>query len=278
MVELLFKWLTFLADQCPLLVSSIVLTGLFLLLAKSIKKYPTRYYIAFAAPAILYFVQQILTFAGTEINFIRLPIIGELVREYIHVGGFAFPLLVIIMYVGALPAKNTYVKKIRMIRKELSIISGFPILVHSFVRIMHNLPDAFDFFGDTAGYMEKHERVKSVLGAGLSNAAYLLGILMVVLFLVLWITSFDSIHKRLGGKKWKKIQSWSYVLYAMLFVHSILIHTGWMLSMGGGRARGKDVILSSVIGITSTCLVFGSYLILRLRKRKTDALRKNGND
>jgi DMSO/TMAO reductase YedYZ heme-binding membrane subunit len=112
----------------------------------------------------------------------------------------------------------------------------------------------------------------------MSNAAYLLGILMVVLFLVLWITSFDSIHKRLGARKWKKIQNGSYVLYAMLFLHSILIHTGWMLSMGGGRARGKDVILSSVIGITSTCLVFGSYLILRLRKRKTDALRKKGND
>jgi DMSO/TMAO reductase YedYZ heme-binding membrane subunit len=268
MVESVFKWLTFLADRCPLLVSSIVLTGIFLLLAKSIKKHSARYYIAFAIPAILYFVQEVLLLTKTGSGFRGVPVIGELIREYVHASGFGFPLLVIIMYVGALPPQNVNVKKILMIRKELSIISGFPILVHSFVRIMHNLPASF----------EKQTWIKNGVGGGLSNASYLLGILMVVLFVVLWITSFDSIHKRLGAKKWKKIQNGSYVLYAMLFVHSILIHTGRMLSMGGGRARGKDVMLSSVIAIVSTSLIFGSYLILRLRKRKKDALRKKRND
>jgi DMSO/TMAO reductase YedYZ heme-binding membrane subunit len=272
MVELLFKWLAFLADQCPLLVSSIVLAGIFILLAGSIKKHPARYYLAFALPAILYLVQLTL-----PVSFREVPLLGEMIRVYVHAAGLGYPLIVIIIYAGALSPRHAGVRKLLLIRKELSIISGFPVLVHALARILHNLPGAFAFFGDTSGYMEAHPRVQSCLGAGLGNAAYLLGIAMTLLFLLLWITSFDAVHKRLGARKWKKVQNWSYALYAMLFVHSVLIHAGWMLSTGGGQARGKDVILSGTIGIASTCLVFGAYLLLRLRKRKADALKKNGN-
>jgi DMSO/TMAO reductase YedYZ heme-binding membrane subunit len=121
--------------------------------------------------------------------------------------------------------------------------------------------------------MESHERVSSALGAGVTNSAYLLGVLMAVLFLILWVTSFDAIHKRLGAVRWKKIQRWSYVLYAMLFVHSLLLGIGGLLNGGGGhgRGRGEDMTLVMTVGIISTCLVFISYLILRLRKMRRDA-------
>ncbi|MDR1500640.1 MAG: ferric reductase-like transmembrane domain-containing protein [Tannerellaceae bacterium] len=266
MVELVFKWLTFLADYCPLIVSSVVLAGVFLLLADSVKRHPLAYYIAFASPAVVYVLQQLLSSFGAGFSFQRLPVVGEIIREYVHVGGFGFPLLVIIMYVGALSPRSPHVRKILMIRKELSIISGFPILVHSYVRIVHNLPSSFGFFLDTNAYMEKNEWVKSSFGAGLNHAAYLLGIFMTILFLILWVTSFDAVRRRLGGVRWKKVQRWSYVLYAMLFLHSILLHAGGWISAGSGMSRGKDVALSGIIGLTSTCLVFGSYLVLRLRK------------
>jgi len=272
MIELLLKWLSFLIEKCPFLISLICMTGIFLLLAKSIRKQTKLYYIVFAIPAVLCILQEILTLVKIDIvNFYSIPIMGEVMRQYIHMAGFGYPLLVIIMYVGALNPKNPNVKKILSIRKELSIISGFPVLTHSIIRLMYNIPSTIEFFVSRNTYLEKSRwPVNSTLGAELTNIGYLLGILMVILFLVLWVTSFNSIHKRLGAKKWKRIQNWSYILYAMLFLHSALLNTGWMMDMGisGGN---KDFLLSSALGLASTCLVFISYLILRLRKWKQDA-------
>lgn len=270
MIELILKWLTFSIEKCPFLISLLCLTGIFLLLAKSIKRHSKIYYIAFALPAVLCALQEIFSLLGIEqLNFYKLPVIGEIMMQYIHMAGFGYPLLVIIMYVGALNPKNQSVKKILSIRKELSIISGFPILVHAFIRITYNLPQSFSFFADIDGYIEHNDRVYSTLGQILSNSGYILGIFMTILFFVLWITSFKSIHRRLGQKKWKKIQNWSYLLYAMLFLHSVLLNTGWMIDMGFA-GNNKESLLLYTIGLISTCLVFISYFVLRLRKQILD--------
>lgn len=270
MVKLLFQLLAFLQENCQLPVNVIVLTFIFLLLAKSIKKHPGIYYFVFAIPAILFVLRQILSPMGvTLFDFPRGSVPGDILREYIHVSGFAYPLLVIVMYMGALPVRHRLVKRLMSIRKELSIISGFPILMHTWVRL-RLVPGSFDyFFGDG-------EAVRSGVGAAFTNAAYLLGILMATLFLVLWATSFDALRKRLGTLRWKKIQRWSYVLYAMLFVHSICLNVG-RLTSGGGHGhggRGGDMTLVTVVAIVTTCIVFGSYLILRLRKARKDVSRR----
>jgi DMSO/TMAO reductase YedYZ heme-binding membrane subunit len=270
MIGLALKLLTFLYENCQLPTSVIILTGIFFLLAKSIKKRPGIYYFVFAIPAIIFIARQILSSCG--INFLEFPresIMSAVLREYVHVAGFAYPLLVIIMFVGALPPENRYVKRILMIRKELSIISGFPILIHSWVRIRHTFPDSISFFTDKNSYLEKNEWVNSEIGAGFFNTGYILGIILFVLFIILWITSFDSLHRRLGAVRWKKIQRWSYALYALLFIHSILLNLGWMLN-----SSDRDRTLGGIIAISFTCLVFGSYLVLRIRKARRDALYK----
>ncbi|MDR2470307.1 MAG: ferric reductase-like transmembrane domain-containing protein, partial [Tannerella sp.] len=251
MVGLFLKLLTFLMANCQLLTSLILLTGLFLLLAKSIKRYAGIYYFVFAIPAILFVVREVCSLIDVHIPyFSRTSVLGEVIREYVHVAGFAYPLLVIVMFVGALSAQNRFVRRMLMIRKELSIISGFPILIHSWVRIRHNLLGAFDFFADTDAYMAKNEWVSSSLGAGLFNAGYILGIIMFVLFIILWVTSFDSVHRKLGSVRWKKIQRWSYVLYALLFIHSVLLNLGWMFNSNSG------ITPASIIAVASTCLIF----------------------
>jgi DMSO/TMAO reductase YedYZ heme-binding membrane subunit len=259
MVKLILQLLTFLLENCQLLTNLLVLTFIFLLLAKSIKKHPEIYYFVFAIPAILFILRQILSPMGlTLFDFPRGSVMGNILREYVHVSGFAYPLLIIIMYMGALPIRNHIVKRLMMIRKELSIISGFPILIHSWVRL-RLVSGSFDYFFGSG------EVVRNGAGAGFTNAAYLLGIVMAILFLVLWVTSFDVIHKWLGALRWKKVQRWSYVLYAMLFIHSICLNIGRLLGSGG---HGGDMTLITTIAIVSTCLVFGSYLILRLRKAR----------
>jgi DMSO/TMAO reductase YedYZ heme-binding membrane subunit len=213
-----------------------VLTFIFLLLARSIKKHAVIYYFVFAIPAILFILRQIFSSYGiTALEFSRGSIIGSILREYVHASGFSFPLLIIIMYIGALPARNGYVKRLMMIRKELSIISGFPVLIHVWVRLRMAF-GSFDYF-----FGSGDEAVKSSVGAGFSNAVYMLGIFMAILFLVLWVTSFDVMHKWLGARRWKKIQQWSYVLYAMLFIHAMGIQVGAMLNPREGRGLSVEV-------------------------------------
>ncbi|MDR1762789.1 MAG: hypothetical protein LBR64_02365 [Dysgonamonadaceae bacterium] len=305
MVKLLLQFVTWLAETLPLITSLATLTLIFILLAKSIKKYPFVYYTIFALPALLFFARSLFGGEGF-FAFSRGGVIGQIMREYVHFSGFSFPLLIIIMFVGALPLSNPYVKRLMMIRKELSIISGFPIIVHIWVRWGMGMSTFEYFFGSGEA------AVRGGAGAIYANSAYLLGAAMSVLFLILWITSFDFVHRWLGGVRWKKVQWWSYVLYAMIFTHSILLsvsrlvgggrgghggggggrggremaqqageavsqageairHGAEMASRGGGHGGSN---ITAIIGIISVCLIFGTYLFLRIRKARKDALKK----
>ena len=229
--------MVFLRTTAPLLTTLVIFTLLFILLSKSIKKHANIYYIGFSIPFFIYLIPAILGWCSVdmEFSFIRVPVLGEILRDYIHMGSFGHPLLIIIMYTGALDPKVSWVKKLYGIRKELSIISGFPVLTHSIVRIVNNLPDSLKFFTNNAEYME-NARVASELGAGISSFSFALGVVMVAIYLPLWVTSFDSVRKRMEAVKWKKLQKWAYVLYTTLFIHAMGIQTGGMLNPRGEQA------------------------------------------
>ena len=242
MIKLLFDFIQFLNTLAPLFMALGVLTLLAILLSKSIKKYATIYYIVFAIPFAMVAIPFIGRLFGVEMfSFNRIPFLGSILRDYIHAGTLGFPLLVIIMYMGALNPKNPYVKKLLGIRKDLSILSGFPIFTHSLLRVTHNFPNALRFFADYEGYMAGG-RVNSALGAGISNFSFVLGAVMLALFIPLWITSFNSVRKRMGSVKWKKLQRWSYALYAMLFIHAMGIQAGSMLNPGRGRGMPQPAV------------------------------------
>jgi DMSO/TMAO reductase YedYZ heme-binding membrane subunit len=240
MIKLLIDLIQFLYTLAPLLMALGVLTLLAVLLSKSIKKHATIYYIVFAIPLALVAIPFIARLFGIEMfSFGRIPFLGGIIRDYIHAGTLGFPLLIIIMYIGALTPKNPIAIKLLGIRKELSILSGFPILAHSLIRVTNNFPGALNFFIDS----EARGRATNALGAGISNFSFVLGILMLALFIPLWITSFDSVHRRMGGVKWKKLQRWAEVLYALLFIHAMGIQVGSMLNpRGGGRGEARPAV------------------------------------
>ncbi|MDH6341520.1 DMSO/TMAO reductase YedYZ heme-binding membrane subunit [Parabacteroides sp. PFB2-12] len=263
MIKILIDLLSFLRTTVPLLFCVAVFALLFVWLAKSIKRYYYIYYTLFAIPFLMVVVPSLLRMIGVEtsFNFTRIPVLGELLRDYIHMASLGHPLLIIIMYMGALDVKNPYVKRLMSIRKEISILSGFPILTHSWIRVLNNFPKALKYFTDHSAFME-NPRVTSELGAGITNTVLVLGIVMLVLFLILWISSFDVVHKRLGGIRWKKIQRWSYVLYALLFIHAMGLQVGRMVS------STTDITVKQWISVSSLLLIYGSYLILRVRKAR----------
>jgi DMSO/TMAO reductase YedYZ heme-binding membrane subunit len=236
MVKILIDLLEFLRSCAPLLTSLAVLTVLCILLSKSIKKHATVYYLVLAIPFALVALPFTCRLMGIEtVSFTGIPLLGELIRDYIHMGTFGHPLLIIIMYMGALDPKIPGVKKLLSIRKELSIISGFPVLAHSLIRVTTSVPASFTFFANHSEYMAK-TKVASELGAGISSFSFLLGILMLLIFIPLWVTSFDWVHKRMSNVKWRKLQKWAYVLYATLFIHAMCIQTGGLLNPRGGGA------------------------------------------
>ncbi|MDL2256461.1 ferric reductase-like transmembrane domain-containing protein [Parabacteroides sp. OttesenSCG-928-G06] len=299
MIKILIDLLSFLRTTVPLLFCVAVFALLFIWLAKSIKRYYYIYYTLFIIPSLMVVVPSLLRIFGVEtsFSFTRIPVLGELLRDYIHMASLGHPLLIIIMYIGALDVRNPYVKRLMSIRKEMSILSGFPILTHSWIRVLNNFPEALKYFTDHSAFME-NPRVTSELGAGITNTVLVLGIVMLVLFFILWITSFDAIHKRLGGIRWKKIQRWSYALYALLFIHAMGLQVGRMVNSAsdtkprtevvtrtqaapqaqgghGGRAPAKgltDIKVNNTtkqwISVSSLLLIYGSYLILRVRKAR----------
>ncbi|MDR0421089.1 MAG: ferric reductase-like transmembrane domain-containing protein [Prevotellaceae bacterium] len=230
MIKLLIDFIQFLYGVAPLLLSLAALVLLSVLLSKSIKKHAVVYYTVMAIPFALVAIPFIGRLFGVEMfNFNRIWFLGGIMRDYIHAGTLGFPLLIIIMYMGALNPKNSTVKKLLGIRKELSIMSGFPILTHSLIRVTNNFPDAIRFFTDNGEYMAS-TKITNTFGAGITNFSFVLGVVMLALFIPLWVTSFDFVHKRMGNIKWKKLQRWSYVLYAMLFIHSAGLQAGFMLN------------------------------------------------
>lgn len=277
-VNYLLEGFGYVIDYAEFLSSLLIFTLLCIFLSRSIKKQTKYYYWVFGTLAFLILLQFLNgLFHLVDYNLYKTPVLGKLMISNMHMSEFGFPLLVIIMYMGALNPKIPWVKKLMGIRKELSIISGFPIISHSLIRITYNFTDALKFFSDKEAYMSQNKWAVNELGLSLTNSGYLLGIVMFVLFMVLWITSFDGIHKKLGGRRWKKVQKWSYVLYALLFAHSMLLHTGWLINPLRGGAN-TEFVIKEVIAISSTLLVFGSYLILRVRKAQKDAMKRKNRD
>ncbi|MFI3332938.1 MAG: hypothetical protein SNI51_03260 [Rikenellaceae bacterium] len=241
MINAALDIIEFLKSNFAFLFSLALYTVLSVALARSIKKNYKVYYWIFGVISFCFIIPSVCRLIGVTLpfNFGSLPIIGLSSSELSSAANFIHPLLVIIMYMGALSAKNRYVGRLMSIRKELSIIVGFPVLAHAVKRLFGSFPGGWQFFFDNETYMQS-PRVSSALGSGVTSFAFVLGLVMTILFLVLWITSFDSVHRKLGTKRWKSVQRWSYGLYAMLFLHSLCLQVGGLISDGAREAQNAS--------------------------------------
>lgn len=238
MINAALDIIEFLKSNFGFLFSLMVYTVLAITLAKSIKKNYKVYYWIFGVISFCFIIPSVARLIGVTLpfNLGNIPIIGLSASELSSAANFIHPVLVIIMYMGALSAKIPAVGKLMSIRKELSIIVGFPVLAHAVKRVFGSFPGGWQFFFDNETYMQS-PRVSSALGSGITSFAFVLGLVMTILFLVLWITSFDSVHRKLGTKRWKSIQKWSYGLYAMLFIHAMCLQIGGLVSDNARAAQ-----------------------------------------
>lgn len=248
MIYTILDTLNFIFKNFPFLFALGFYTILAIALSKSIREKAKFYYWWFgllSAITVFFWVWIMKASPPDRMGIVGAPVFPQIAIEFAMLANMGHALLVIIMYMGALDKKTKYVAGLMKIRKELSILVGFPVILHTLKRITLAI-SSFGYFIDREAYMEKSRSV-SELAVGISSTVYILGIVMFVLFMVLWVTSFDSVRLKMGSKKWKATQRWSYALYAMLFIQAFGLHLGrWINQHEMDKMAGQTEQLAVV--------------------------------
>ena len=200
--------------------------------SKAIKKHA---YVFYGAALVLAAVFGFVRFTGVP-AWVTKYVLGLFQR-----GALATALWVIVMFTGALPAKNALRKIWLPIRGQLSILAAILSLCHN----------------ATFGKVYFVALVKNT--AALSTAQLMAAVLSIVLLVImvpLTVMSFPQVRRRMNAKVWKNIQKAAYVFYAALYIHIMLIMVP-MARMG---------IFSYQIDVCIYSLVFLAYFIARITK------------
>lgn len=162
----------------------------------------------------------------------------------IYAGSLATALFIIVMYLGVVPKKHWIFKNFRGIRGQLSIIASILILVHNVSMLWYVKPIFMK--GGTIALVFRFVTITTLL--------------MLLLLIPLFITSFICIHKKMKEKTWKKLQRLAYPFYTLIYIHVLLGNVPGML--GGDLMDTVDVIVYSI--------VFIPYFVLRIKKAIID--------
>ncbi len=162
-------------------------------------------------------------------------------------GGLAGALFIIVMFAAAVPDGSAFMRAVMPVRGELSILASILTLGHNIAfgrryitRLIHREPLS-----------------AAILGACLCSAV------MLMIMLPLFVTSFKCVRKRIQPSRWKRLQRWAYLFYALMYVHVMLLNSH-SAQLGGMKAR---------INMTVYSAVFIPYGCMRVGK----ALRKRGH-
>ena len=86
--------------------------------------------------------------------------------------------------------------------------------------------------------------------------AAIISLVLIIIMLVLTVTSFQAVRKKMKAKKWKQLQRTAYVFYGLMYVHIMLINIPYA-RLGLGTYIANVVIYS---------IVFLGYAAMRIAK------------
>lgn len=167
-------------------------------------------------------------------------------------GAFSTALFVIVMYIGALNPKGKIVRALMPIRGYLSIIACLITLAHSFaygiyyIAAIFHTPDKLD--------------LRQIL-------ALILTIPLFSIMIVLMVTSFKAVRKKMKPRVWKNVQHLSYPWFAILYLYLMVLLVPSMLE---ALSPSSDIAMlyrvNDILSVILYTLVFGVYFVLRVRK------------
>ncbi|MBQ9068779.1 MAG: ferric reductase-like transmembrane domain-containing protein [Eggerthellaceae bacterium] len=197
------------------------------------------------APMVFYVLSIALTAFCIAMPYLGLPreiwvFMSTIMRKCL----LPLALFVVVMFIGVLPRTSKASLWLRPIRAELSIIAWILTLGHVVIYFNSYFP-----------------RV-----GGLSNnmlASLVVAMLLFVLLIVLGVTSFQFVKKRMNHDTWKKVQKLAYPFFILVYVHLLLIFVPSAMN-GGVQAQ---------INIAVYTVLFVAYIVLRLlRAAKGDGV------
>lgn len=216
-----------------LLIISLIIVALFIYFLKgSLKKHAGIYYIGAAVISIAVFLLEFLPMP----LFVKNNILGIFAK-----GSIGTAMFVAVMYAGALPKGSKLIAPLMKIRGELSITAAILVLCHNFTYGMTYFRMLF---------------TKTSLLSATQLAAAVISLVLISIMLVLTVTSFPSVRKKMQAKKWKQLQRTAYVFYGLMYVHIMLINIPYA-RLGLGMYIANVVIYS---------IVFLGYAAMRIAK------------
>ena len=216
-----------------LLIISLIIVALFIYFLKdSLKKYANIFYIGAAVISIAVFLIGFLPMP----LFLKNNILGIFAK-----GSLGTAMFVVVMYTGALPKGNKLIAPLMKIRGELSITAAILVLCHNFTYGMTYFRMLF---------------TKTSLLSATQLAAAVISLVLIAIMIVLTVTSFPSVRKKMQAKKWKQLQRTAYVFYGLMYVHIMLINIPYA-RLGLGMYVANVVIYS---------IVFLGYAAMRISK------------
>lgn len=214
-----------------LLIISLIIVALFIYFLKgSLKKHAGIYYIGAAVISIAVFLLEFLPMP----LFVKNNILGIFAK-----GSIGTAMFVAVMYTGALPKGSKLIAPLMKIRGELSITAAILVLCHNFT------------YGIT--YFKMLFIKPEALSATQLTAA-IISLVLIIIMIVLTVTSFQAVRKKMQAKKWKQLQRTAYVFYGLMYVHIMLINIPY--------ARLGTYIANVVI----YSIVFLGYAAMRIAK------------
>ena len=216
-----------------LFIISLIIVALFIYFLKdSLKKYANIFYIGAAVISIAVFLLEFLPMH----LFVKNNILGIFAK-----GSLGTAMFVVVMYTGALPKGNKLIAPLMKIRGELSITAAILVLCHNFTYGMTYFRMLF---------------TKTSLLSATQLAAAVISLVLIAIMIVLTVTSFPSVRKKMQAKKWKQLQRTAYVFYGLMYVHIMLINIPYA-RLGLGMYIANVVIYS---------IVFLGYAAMRISK------------
>ncbi len=213
------------------LVLTLIIVGLF---SKPLRKHPIPFY--FASVLI-----SVLVVRGTWSHAAFPEWFGNWVWPVFARGALAGALFIVVMWTGALPNGSKLIKRLMPIRAQFSIIACI-------LTLGHNIAYGKTYF--TALFVNPSRLSMPTLLAAVCS------LVMILIMLPLFATSFKAVRKKMKASRWKQLQRSAYLFYGLLYCHILLLAVPNAIS---GRAGYK-------LTVFVYSFVFLSYLLCRIMK------------
>lgn len=218
----------------------VVCVALCLALRKAIHRVPWVFYgLAVAADIVYLYVDQI----GFS-RPLRVFMFDQLQEAILPLALFC-----VVMFIGCLPRTSKIAQQLRQIRGELSIVACILCVAHMVLYLMSYAP--------------------KLSGGGVNSnvlVSFAVAVVLLVLFLVLGVTSFNFVKRRMSAVAWKRVQRLAYPFFGLVYVHLLLMLLP--AALRGGEAALVNVSIYTVL--------FVGYALWRTQRALADRRERGG--